>query len=151
MRIKTILLFVLLLSACAPTIIPSAGATRDLSTVVSSTPTVSMTADITMDKISATAIADLSTRFSLDPKSVRVLSAESRLWPDTSLGCPRPGEMYAQHTVSGYLLRLEANGQEYSYHTDNGDTVILCLDDDMPSFPITPGEIDDGQPWMPVN
>jgi hypothetical protein len=151
MRTQIIILILLLLSACAPaTLVPPAEATQD-SPAVDLPAAPILTADVAVDEITEAAIADLSARLSSDPKLVRVLSAESRLWPDTSLGCPSPGKLYAQHTVPGYQLQLEVNGQEYSYHTDNGDTVILCQEDDLPSFPITPGEIDDGQPWVPVN
>lgn len=36
------------------------------------------------------------------------------------------------------------------YHTDEKKMVILCLEEDLPSLPVTLGEIDDGQLWMPV-
>ena len=40
---------------------------------------------------------------------------------------------------------------DYIYHTDTRDTVILCMEEELPTFPVTPGEIDDGEPWMPVD
>jgi hypothetical protein len=76
---------------------------------------------------------------------------ESIVWSDASLGCPRAGETYVQKTVAGYRLHLEVDGTEYVYHTDMAQNVILCLDEKTPFFHVTPGEIDDGQPWMPVN
>jgi len=38
------------------------------------------------------------------------------------------------------------------YHTDSGDTVLLCEWRSPMAAPATPkpGDIDDGQPWMPV-
>ena len=59
--------------------------------------------------------------------------------------------MYAQVLTPGFLILLEVDGQQYIYHTDEVETVVLCKESDLPMFPVTPGEIDDGQPWIPVN
>ena len=42
------------------------------------------------------ALADAVRRAGLDPSVVRVLRTEQRQWPDSSLGCPRPGLVYAR-------------------------------------------------------
>jgi hypothetical protein len=144
MRIQIMILIGFLLGACTPQptqIPPSADETA----------IPSATAATGADQIQSAAIADLSQRLSLEPKLIHVKSMESQLWPDVSLGCPEPGSQYAQQTVPGYRLQLEANGINYIYHTDTKDKVIFCMEDDPPSFPVTPGEIDDGDPWMPVN
>ena len=149
MRICLIVLVTLLLGACSPSLIslpeptqiPPAGE-------VEKSPTE---ASANTDEPVALAVADLSTRFALDPAGVRLLSIESQLWPDSALGCPHTGEAYSQQTVPGYRITLAADNQEYIYHTDMDSTVILCTEEDLPSFPVTPGEIDDGEPWMPVD
>lgn len=45
-------------------------------------------------------------------------------------------------------------GTLYTYHTDQGTFIVLCLDygpESLPVIPIQPGEkIMDGIPWMPV-
>jgi hypothetical protein len=60
----------------------------------------------------------------------------------------------------GYWILLEANNQQYPYHTDQKDQIILCLPDTvntesenplLPIIPINPTEIKDGQPWVPVD
>lgn len=150
MRVHAIVLIGLLLGACAPRAVSPSAPTQSLPIKALPVATIAST-EATVDKITSIAIEDLSTRLLLDPAMVRVVSAESQLWPDASLGCPRRGIQYAQQTVPGYQLRLEANGMEYEYHTDITSTVILCMEDDPPSFPVTPGEIDDGEPWMPVD
>ena len=111
----------------------------------------SATAELNLDKIRSAVIADLSDRLSLEPNLILVTSVESQLWPDTSLGCPRSGAEYAQQTVPGYRLQLEADGVGYVYHTDTANTIILCAEADPISFPVTPGEIDDAEPWMPAD
>lgn len=57
---------------------------------------------------------------------VRLVSVEAREWPDTSLGCPKEGFMYAQVITPGFQILLEAGGQQYDYHTDLNQTVVLC-------------------------
>ncbi len=50
-------------------------------------------------------------------------------WGDASLGCPRPGEMYAQVITPGYQILLEdASGKRYDVHTGStpDDAMLLC-------------------------
>ena len=47
-------------------------------------------------------------------------------WSDASLGCPQEGFMYAQVITPGYLIILEAQGEQYEYHTDQTTNVVLC-------------------------
>lgn len=144
MRILWIFLLGLSISACTPRLIALPDPTKLPATPVA-------TPGEESDRVLSIATADLATRLALDPARIRLLSAEAVIWPDTSLGCPRPGEVYAQQTIPGYRLRLGANGQDYIYHTDTDSAVILCSEEELPSFPGTPGEIDDGRPWMPVD
>jgi hypothetical protein len=83
---------------------------------------------------------------------IMVVRTEEVEWPDASLGCPQEGQFYAQVIVPGYRITLEAGGVEYVVHTDLRGAAVVCGDDGapLPEFPVTPGEIDDGQPWMPV-
>ena len=73
------------------------------------------------------AIADLSEKNGVPEDQITVVSIEAKDWPDSSLGCPDEGFMYAQVITSGYLIVLEADGQQYNYHTDEtGKNVVLC-------------------------
>jgi hypothetical protein len=144
-----ILLSAILLSVCSPRLIPAPDPTQV--NPATEAPALLQTPDIQLEAILSLAIADLSTRLTVEPDLIQVLSVEPVVWPEGSLGCPRPGEVYTQQTVRGYQIVLGANGQEYLYHTDADRAVILCMDEALPSLPITPGEIDDGQPWMPVD
>jgi len=71
------------------------------------------------------AIADLAKRLDIDADRIEIVRVESVEWPDTSLGCPRPGQAYAQVITPGHIVVLSANGQEYEYHT-GGDQIIAC-------------------------
>ncbi len=58
---------------------------------------------------------------------ITVISYEEVNWPDTSLGCPQPGRMYAQVITPGYRVVLEAGGNQYEAHTDRtGGRVVFC-------------------------
>ncbi len=93
---------------------------------------------------------DLSQRLGLAIEEITVLEVEAVTWPDASLGCPQPEKAYAEVLTPGFFIRLEAKGKQYLYHTDESTTVVLCTGGAMPLFPVTPGDIQDGQPWMPV-
>ncbi len=89
----------------------------------------------------------------LPPASVLVVSSEPVDWPDTALGCPEPGMAYAQVVTPGFRITLEADGETYLVHTDLTRQAVVCTQAGAPAFPVipvTPGSLDDGQPWMPV-
>ena len=73
-----------------------------------------------------TAIADLANRLSIDRNTVEVISAQSVVWPDRSLGCPQPGMVYPQVLAEGYHIELRVKGQVYSYHGGEGRGPFLC-------------------------
>jgi hypothetical protein len=52
--------------------------------------------------------------------------------------------LYAQVLTQGYRIVLEAAGQEYAYHTDRGQRVVMCKEKPMvssptPLVPVQPG------------
>jgi hypothetical protein len=69
---------------------------------------------------------DLARRLNVRQESIELAGAiEDVTWPDTSLGCPEPGMMYAQVLTPGYRFKLESGGKPYDYHTGKG-VVKLC-------------------------
>jgi len=71
---------------------------------------------------------DLSRRLKLDLSEIRVVSVEPAEWPGGSLGCPAPERVYTLEIVPGYRLTLEAQGQRYTYHVDQGERLVYCRD-----------------------
>ena len=59
-------------------------------------------------------------------EQIRVIRAESTVWNDGALGCPRPGELYTQAIVDGYWVVLEAAGEELDYRLTVEGTFRLC-------------------------
>jgi hypothetical protein len=74
----------------------------------------------------AAAVAHLSDQTGTPPEEIKVVSIEAVNWPDTSLGCPQEGMMYAQVITQGYKIVLEAQGQQYEYHTNEQEHAVLC-------------------------
>lgn len=55
---------------------------------------------------------------------IEVIQVDAVDWPDSSLGCPQPGMMYAQMIVSGYKVVLSTGGATYPVHIGSGRAVI---------------------------
>jgi hypothetical protein len=94
---------------------------------------------------------DLARRQDLSVSRIRLISIEAVEWPDASLGCPRPGMMYAQVVTPGFLIVLEAAGQSYEYHTDRNCAVVMCQGDGpdvVPLMPVAPHGVP-GKPRVP--
>lgn len=70
-------------------------------------------------------VASLATQLAIPADQVQVLAVEAVEWPDTSLGCPEPGMMYAQVITPGYRVRLRAGEATYILHTD-GKRTVAC-------------------------
>jgi hypothetical protein len=69
---------------------------------------------------------DLAQRASVKPETITVVSTTEQQWPDAALGCPKPGEMYAQIIVPGYRVVLQAGGEKYAYHSDQRGNFVVC-------------------------
>jgi hypothetical protein len=71
----------------------------------------------------------LAEQASLPVRRVRVVDVQAVVWPDTSLGCPQPDQVYAQMLVPGYRIVVEAAGEQVIYHTDF-DRALPCRPED---------------------
>ena len=69
---------------------------------------------------------DLATRLTITEAKIEVIEAKAIVWPDSSLGCPQPGMMYAQVLQDGLLIVLRAHQQLYEYHSGDGRPPFLC-------------------------
>jgi hypothetical protein len=72
------------------------------------------------------AVGDLAQRLSVEAANITVSSATLVVWPDSSLGCPAPGQQYAQVTTDGAIIVLLADDTEYSYHAGGSRAPFLC-------------------------
>jgi hypothetical protein len=71
-------------------------------------------------------VAAIAQELGLPPEDVQVVSAEPQVWSDASLGCPQPGQVYAQMLTPGYLVVVDAGGERLEFHTDEQGNVVRC-------------------------
>ncbi len=82
--------------------------------------------DPALDVLVQQALGDLAQQLSIPVEEIEVLSARSVVWPDGSLGCPRPGMVYPQVQVDGVRIELQAGERVYSYHGGGRRSLFLC-------------------------
>ncbi len=66
----------------------------------------------------AEARADLAAALGVPEASIDIVQVAAVDWPDACLGLPAPGEACAEVITPGFLVRLQAQGVAYEYHTD---------------------------------
>jgi hypothetical protein len=69
---------------------------------------------------------DLARRLSVETDQIDLLEARQVTWPDSSLGCPKPGMVYAQALQEGLLIRLGVAVRMYFYHSGGDQDPFLC-------------------------
>lgn len=67
----------------------------------------------------------LATWLGIPSEEIEVVEVEEVEWPDTSLGCPQPGMVYAQVIVPGCRVVMKARGEVYEYHSGEA-RAVLC-------------------------
>ena len=82
------------------------------------------------------AVQDLATRLGVEVADIAVGPLEEVTWPDGSIGCPQPGQMYTQALVDGTRLILVVDGTDYAYHAGGGQELTYCA---IPSDPVGGG------------
>lgn len=76
--------------------------------------------------VAAAVRSDLASRLDLAPERITLLEARTVVWPDASLGCPRPGMAYRQVPEDGVVIRFEVAGVSYEYHGGGSRGLFLC-------------------------
>lgn len=70
----------------------------------------------------------LSQRLGVSPTSLLLITFELKDWPDAGLGCPEPGQRYAQVVTPGFRLVMETTTEDprrrYEYHLNEDATVV---------------------------
>jgi hypothetical protein len=79
--------------------------------------------------------ADLAQRLSTSVDQINVVESEPVEWSDSSLGCPQPDMFYMQVITPGYRIVLDANGQQYEYHSNRDISFVYCEDSNPSTFP----------------
>jgi hypothetical protein len=72
------------------------------------------------------AAVNLADQLGIDVGKVQIVSVEQVEWPDSSLGCPQPGQSYLMVITPGFRIILEANGEQVEYHADTQGNIVQC-------------------------
>ncbi len=67
-----------------------------------------------------------ATQSAVPQSSAQIVSVTTVEWPDSSLGCPKPGFAYSQIVTPGYKVTVNVGGKQSEYHTDLSGNVVLC-------------------------
>lgn len=78
-----------------------------------------------IDVLMERARQDLAQRLKVDTTAIRLEGVRGQQWPDSSLGCPLPGETIVPGPIEGLVLALRYRGRLYLYHSDR-ETVRPC-------------------------
>ena len=75
-------------------------------------------------------VAHFNQQFQISAADIANLTVEPVDWPDTSLGCPKPGEFYAQVVTLGYRVKVQLKAGELmlrEFHTsEDFSQVVEC-------------------------
>jgi hypothetical protein len=69
-------------------------------------------------------IADLSRRSQIAPQQLQLESFESRTWRNGCLELAREGEMCTQVLVPGWLVRVKAGKNSWTYHSNSNGSIL---------------------------
>jgi hypothetical protein len=78
------------------------------------------------DRAVKLAQTDLQQRAKAPADKIVVISADSLLWLDTSMGCGSPTASYAQIEREGFQVVLEYEGKRYDYRSFMDGAPVLC-------------------------
>ncbi|HAV78685.1 MAG TPA: hypothetical protein DCX53_15155 [Anaerolineae bacterium] len=84
-----------------------------------------------VEKYVALAKLDLANFLQVDVELISLVDATEMTWPDSAIGCPAPGKVYAQGKVPGHRILLNAGDVEYTYHTDLLGQIVYCPEDTL--------------------
>ena len=81
------------------------------------------------------AAQSVAERYGENPDELEILRAEEVTWPSAALGCPRPGQLYAQGTVEGFRIIFGSADRvrTWELHTNADATAIVHCEDGRPA------------------
>jgi len=71
------------------------------------------------------AIQALSAKYNIPVDQIHLIKTEAMTWPTGCLGIVIPGVMCTKGPVDGFSMTLEANGQQFEYHTNQDGTSAI--------------------------
>jgi hypothetical protein len=80
----------------------------------------------TLQELVEKAKTDLANRLKVSIDQIDLFKIVPAKWPYDSIGCPLPNGETIDTSTAGYQILLNANGEQYLYHTDGKSWIGLC-------------------------
>ena len=146
-RLLFLLVFAgLLAAACGPEplatseptpVPPTANAPTVTPAPPTAPPPTATPAPVNLTPAEKNAVQALAATLGIAVDQIKLVSTEAVEWPDGCLGVTRIDALCIQVITPGFLIVLEANGQQYEYHTNrDGSAVALATE----GAPVTDGK-----------
>lgn len=68
---------------------------------------------------------ELAKQQGIDSSTFKIISTEEHIWPDSSLGCGKPGQMSAQVMTPGFVIVIQSSKGTHVLHATD-QRAILC-------------------------
>jgi hypothetical protein len=74
----------------------------------------------------AALVQAIASELGVSPEALTSVVVTPRVWSDASLGCPRPGRVYAEVLTPGFLIEFELAGERFEFHSDEHGNIVRC-------------------------
>jgi hypothetical protein len=71
------------------------------------------------------AIQEVSTKYNIPADQITIISTEPMTWNNGCMGVVLPGVMCTDVIVNGFIIKLQANGQQFEIHTNQQGTSVV--------------------------
>jgi len=72
-------------------------------------------------------MAELSNEMNVPPQDIQIDSYREYTFSDSSLECPKPGELYAQVVTTGWIIIFNIDNKKYEIHSNSdGSYYVNC-------------------------
>ncbi len=71
------------------------------------------------------AIQEVSTKYNIPADQIKIVSTEPMTWNNGCMGVVIPGVLCTDVIVNGFIIKLEANGQQFEMHTNQDGTSVI--------------------------
>ena len=94
---------------------------------------------VNFQDVAEQAMTALAEKLSIQKDQIALISVQSVIWSDSSLGCPQPDMNYLMVLTDGYRVVLAVDNEPYYYHANQKGYGVIC---ESPNPPYSEGAVD---------
>jgi hypothetical protein len=94
---------------------------------------------VNFQDVAEQAMIALAEKLSIQKDQIALVSVQSVVWSDSSLGCPQPDMNYLMVLTDGYRVVLAVEDTPYYYHANQRGYGLIC---ESPNPPYSEGAVD---------